>query len=78
LNEGRTRCGNGVALRGERKLKIGFVNAHQRLTGCDLLTDIHQSFHDLAGDTETEVALHPRSDDAREGALGSGQPRWRH
>src|SRR6185437_712417 len=41
-------------------------------------TDIHKSFDDLASDAKTEIALYPRSDDAREGVFGSGHPRWRH
>ena len=77
LNDGCARCGNGVALRRERKAKVGFVDPHQRLTGFDLLTGIHKPFHDLAGDAKAEVALHSRPDDAREAAFGSGHPRCR-
>ena len=77
LNDRCARRGNGVALRRERKAKVGFVDPHQRLTGFDLLTDIHQPFHDLAGDAKTEIALHPRPYDAREAAFGSGHPRCR-
>jgi hypothetical protein len=78
LNERCARCGNGVALRCDRKAKVGFVDPHQRLTGFDLLTGIHKPFHDLAGDAKTEVALHPRPYDAREAAFGSGHTRCCH
>ena len=78
LNDRCARRGNGVALRRERKAKVGFVDPHQRLTGFDLLPDIHQPFHDLAGDAKAEIALHPRRYDAREAAFGSGHPRGRH
>jgi hypothetical protein len=50
LNDRGARRGDGVVLRRERKAKIGFVDPHQGLPGFDLLADIHQPFHDLAGD----------------------------
>jgi hypothetical protein len=46
-----------------------YVNPHQRLTGFDLLTDVHQPFDDLAGNPKAEIALHPRPDDAGEAAF---------
>ena len=68
---------DGVALRRERKTKVRLVDPHQRLTGFDLLTDIHKPFHDLAGDAKAEIGLHPRPYDAREAAFGSHHPRCR-
>src|SRR5205823_919245 len=69
---------NGIALCRERKAEIGFVDPHQRLTGFYLLPDIHEPFHDLAGDAKAEIALDPRPYDAGEAAVGSGHPRRRH
>ena len=74
LNE-RCPCrGNGVALRRERKAKVGLVDPHQRLTGFDPLTDIHEPFHDFTGNAKTEIALYPRRNEACKGPLGCG--RW--
>jgi hypothetical protein len=66
LNDYCTRCSNSIALRREREKKVGVVDPHQRLAGFDLLADIHEPFHDLAGDAKTEIALCPCSYDARE------------
>ena len=78
LNDSRARCGNGVALRRQRKAEVGFVDPHQRLPGFDLLTDIREPFDDLAGDAKTEIAFHPRACGSGETAFGSGHPRGRH
>jgi hypothetical protein len=69
LNFYRTRGGNGIALRGEHETKVGVVDPHERRTGFDLLTAIHEPVYDLAGDPKTQIALDPRGDDAGEGAL---------
>jgi hypothetical protein len=60
-------------LRRERKAKVGLVDPHQRLTGFDLLPDIHKPFHDLTGDAKTEIALYARRNEACKGPLGCGR-----
>jgi hypothetical protein len=77
LDDGRTGRGDGVAPCRERKAKIGFVDPHQRLAGIDLLPDIDKPLDDLAGDAETEIALHPGRDDAGEAAFRAGDRRCR-
>ena len=69
LNDYGARRGNRVALRCKCKAKVGIVDPHQWLAGCDLLADVHEPFHDLAGYAKTEVALYPRPDDAGEAAF---------
>ena len=52
LNCNRTRRDHRVTLGGQGETQIGFVDAHERLTGRDLLADIDEPLDDLAGDAK--------------------------
>ena len=55
-------------MRGE--LQIGGVDAQQRLTTLDGLPAIDQALENFSGNPETQIALHPRCNDAAERRLG--------
>jgi hypothetical protein len=75
----RSACGgDGVTLRAEREAQISFIDTHQRLTGFDLLTDIHETFHNLAGDTKAEIALDSRPYGAGEAPFRSAHRLGHH
>ncbi len=62
--------GHGLVMGAGGEPQVGGVDAHQRLAALDGLPGIDLALQDLAGNTKTQVALHPRRDDAGEGTLG--------
>jgi hypothetical protein len=63
---------NGVLFGRPPKIEICLIEPHQRIAGADGLTDIDKALDHFAGNAEAEVALHPRRNDAGEGAQGAG------
>ena len=62
LDQDGARCDDRIALRCQRELEIGFINAHQGLALSHLLTHIDHPLDNLAWDPKPEVALNARSD----------------
>ena len=70
LARARRGGGNGLVVGARGEPQVGGVDAHERLAALDGLPGIDQALQDLAGNAETQVALHPRRNDAGERTLG--------
>lgn len=64
-----------AGMRGE--LQISGVDTHQRLAALDGLPGIDHALKNLAGNAESQVALHPCRDDAAERRLSLGAAGYR-
>jgi len=49
--------------------EVGAIETHEGLTGLHRITHVDQPFGDFSPDAEAEIALHARSDNAREAAF---------
>ena len=58
----RPSGGDRFLLSMHSELQIDRVDAHERLPALDGLPRIHEPFQYLAGDSETQIALHPSGD----------------
>lgn len=72
LHDRGARGNDGIALRRDRKAKVGLIDPHQRLPCRDPFAVIHETLDDLARHAEAELALDPGADDAGEAAFGPG------
>jgi hypothetical protein len=63
------RGGNSLFARAHGEAQVPAIDAHERLAALHGLPGIDQPFEHLAGDAESEVALHASRDDSAERTL---------
>lgn len=70
LARARRGGGNGLLVGARGEPQVRGIDAHERLAALDGLPGIDQALQDLAGNAKSQVALHPRGNNAGERTLG--------